>query len=301
MIKRGLKKFYAALLTGIMAVSSMVYVPVAKASEETGFYSDEEVINDEVLEEDENALYAIDADQAVWDVLDIVNEERAKQGLPELVMDASLVNTANIRAQEIVTKFDHERPDGSSCFTAFDDDVFWWACGENIAAGQGSAASVMNAWMNSPGHRANILESGYNCIGIALVYNPNAEYRYYWVQVFGYRDNPEKMFRDGSVHSYIKGICQMPNPDGTGGYLIGIESYDNPNNSYQYEMLILDCTLYAQGKPAWIYSTGKCGAPGNCLWTIWKPKYGYYWTLFRIFDKNGNMLDEACFGFVNAY
>ncbi len=102
-------------------------------------------------------------------------------------------------------------------------------------------------------------------------------------------------------HKNIKGICQMPYDGDGGGYLIGIESYDNPNNSYQYEMLILDCTLYAQGLPAWTYTTGKCGAPGNCLWTVWQPQYGYYWTLFRIFDKDGNMIDEACYGFENVY
>ena len=101
-------------------------------------------------------------------------------------------------------------------------------------------------------------------------------------------------------HKYIKGICQMPYPGEGGGYLIGIESYDNPNNSYQYEMLILDCNLYMQGKDAWVYTTGRCGAKGNCLWTVWQPVYGYYWTLFRIYDSNGKLLDEACYGFENV-
>lgn len=88
---------------------------------------------------------------------------------------------------------------------------------------------------------------------------------------------------------------------GTGsGYLIGVETYDNPNQSYTYEMLILDCTLLAQGKDAWIYSTGRCGvAQGNALWTTWQPQYGYYWTLFRVYDAGGNMIDEACYGFEN--
>ncbi len=103
-------------------------------------------------------------------------------------------------------------------------------------------------------------------------------------------------------HSDIKGICQMPYDGPGGGYLIGIESYDNPNQSYSYEMLILDCTLYAKGLPAWTYTTGKCKvSEGNALWTVWQPEYGYYWTLFRVFDKNGNMVDEECFGFQNIY
>lgn len=103
-----------------------------------------------------------------------------------------------------------------------------------------------------------------------------------------------------SFHPQIKGKCQMPYSGAGGGYLIGVETYENPNQSYTYEMLILDCTLLAQGKDAWIYSTGRCGvAQGNALWTVWQPQYGYYWTLFRIYDADGNMIDEACYGFQN--
>ncbi len=99
-------------------------------------------------------------------------------------------------------------------------------------------------------------------------------------------------------HPFIKGKCQMPNPGG--GYLIGFESFDNPNQSYRYEMLILDCTLLAQDLPAWIYTTGQCVmSEGNALWTVWQPQYGYYWTLFRLYDESGTMIDEACYGFEN--
>lgn len=100
----------------------------------------------------------------------------------------------------------------------------------------------------------------------------------------------------------IKGKCQMPYMGAGGGYLIGVESYENPNQSYQYEMLILDCTLLAEGKNAWVYSTGKFTVTEGCAgWTIWQPQYGYYWTLFRVYDAAGNMIDEACYPFVNAY
>ena len=101
-------------------------------------------------------------------------------------------------------------------------------------------------------------------------------------------------------HSGIKGICQMPYSGEGGGYLIGIESYYNPYNSYQFEILILDCNLYMQGKDAWVYTTGRCGM-SNCLWTVWQPTYGYYWTLFRIYDADGNMIDEQCYGFANIF
>ena len=98
-------------------------------------------------------------------------------------------------------------------------------------------------------------------------------------------------------HPQIKGICQMPYDGPGGGYLIGFESYDN--NNYTYEMLILDCTLLAEGKDAWVYTTGQCHVPDKCFWTIWQPQYGYYWTLFRIYDENGTLLDERCYGFEN--
>ena len=46
--------------------------------------------------------------------------------------------------------------------------------------------------------------------------------------------------------------------------------------------------------------TGKCGvASGKALWVVWQPVYGYYWTLFRVYDKNGNLIDEICYGFEN--
>ena len=99
-------------------------------------------------------------------------------------------------------------------------------------------------------------------------------------------------------HKAIKAVCQMPYD---GGFLVGIESRDNPNNSYKYEMLVLDCNLLVQGDPnPWIYSTGKCGSLDNSLWTLWKPVYGYYWKLFRIYDANDNLIDEVCYGFTNA-
>lgn len=108
-------------------------------------------------------------------------------------------------------------------------------------------------------------------------------------------------FTIGSEHQqYIKGKCQMPYTGPGGGYLIGVESFDNPNQLYQYEMLILDCTLLSQGQPAWVYTTGKNRvSSGNAMWTIWQPQYGYYWTLFRVYDTNGNLLDEQCYGFQN--
>ena len=102
-----------------------------------------------------------------------------------------------------------------------------------------------------------------------------------------------------NYHKAIKGKCQMPYTGEGGGYLIGVESYDNPNQSYRYELLVLDCTLLAQGKDAWIWTTGKCTVPETSFWAVWQPQYGYYWTLFRVYDADGNLIDEECFPFEN--
>ena len=103
-----------------------------------------------------------------------------------------------------------------------------------------------------------------------------------------------------SYHPNIKGKCQMPYEGG--GYLIGVESYDNPDNNYSYELLVLDCTKLASGDPnPWIYTSGQQKVSGNAFWTVWQPQYGYYWTLFRVYDANGNMIDQDCYSFQNAY
>lgn len=119
-------------------------------------------------------------------------------------------------------------------------------------------------------------------------------------RVDGNDESVQEVYTDFAYSPMIKGKCQMPYTGEGGGYLIGVESYENPNQKYQYEMLILDCTLLAQDKPAWVYTTGKCTVDqGNAFWTIWQPLYGYYWTLFRVYDENGTLIDEQCYGFEN--
>lgn len=111
-------------------------------------------------------------------VLEIVNKERKAEGLSALKMDEELLKTANIRVKELTQLFSHDRPDGTSCFTAF---TRGGAIGENIAYGYTSPKAVMKGWMNSSGHKANILSGDYNSIGIGCYYYDGA---YYWVQCF---------------------------------------------------------------------------------------------------------------------
>lgn len=112
-----------------------------------------------------------------YQVLELVNQERAKEGLNPLVMDRDLLSAAMIRAAETNVYFDHTRPNGESCYTACSKMY-----GENIAGGSSTAAGVMNQWMNSPGHRSNILSSGFSTIGIGCFTQGGITF---WVQAFG--------------------------------------------------------------------------------------------------------------------
>lgn len=119
-------------------------------------------------------------------------------------------------------------------------------------------------------------------------------------------DNSETGGGDsGSVDSddvHIIGKCQMPYWGEGGGYLIGVETNKNPDQKLQYELFIMDLTLYAEGKPAWVWSSGKIQvSEGNAFWAIWQPQYGYYLTYFRVYDEDGNLIDDECYGFANAY
>lgn len=124
-----------------------------------------------------------------------------------------------------------------------------------------------------------------------------------YVRVIGNEEKSEIYKSVGVVYkkNLIKDICQMPYEGG--GYLIGFETFDNPNQEYQYEMFVMDLSLLAAGSPTpWVHDTGAITlSGGKTLWTIWQPEYGYYITLFRLMDKDGNILDEVSYGFANAY
>ena len=113
-------------------------------------------------------------------ILRLVNEERAKVGAAPLVYRDDLQKAADIRTSELNTSFSHTRPDGRDCFSVFEDIGFsdYYACGENIAYGYPDARSVMNGWMNSEGHRANILNPNYTGIVVGKDDFLN------WVQLF---------------------------------------------------------------------------------------------------------------------
>lgn len=115
-------------------------------------------------------------------VVELVNAERAKYGLSALTVDAKVQQAALVRAKESAQSFSHTRPNGSSFSTALTEaGVSYRRAGENIAYGQRTPQQVMNAWMNSSGHRANILNEDFTTIGVGYtVINGTA----YWAQLF---------------------------------------------------------------------------------------------------------------------
>lgn len=113
-------------------------------------------------------------------VVTLVNKERAKAGLKPLTVNANLANVALVKAQDMKNNnyFSHNSPTYGSPFDMMKSfGISYRYAGENIAMGQRTPQEVMNAWMNSSGHRANILSANFTQIGVAY-------YNGYWVQEF---------------------------------------------------------------------------------------------------------------------
>ena len=144
-------------------------------------------------------------EQKAQEVFKLVNTERMKAGLQPYKYDLRLEKAAMVRAKEIAVKFSHERPDGRNSSTAVSEAGAGCPSGENIGMGTSSAPEIMQAWMDSPGHKIAILSRSSTHIGVGY-------YEGHWVQVFS--DGPDKkctftidanggIFSDGtSIKSY---------------------------------------------------------------------------------------------------
>jgi hypothetical protein len=116
------------------------------------------------------------------DVLDLVNSERKAAGLKSVKLNDDLNRVAELRAAEIVERWSHTRPNGEEWKTAFaEEGVSASYRGENLAKGQYSADKVVEDWMDSEGHRSNILNKKFTKMGVASVVIDGVTY---WVQVF---------------------------------------------------------------------------------------------------------------------
>ncbi|SCE64725.1 Uncharacterized conserved protein YkwD, contains CAP (CSP/antigen 5/PR1) domain [Micromonospora haikouensis] len=118
------------------------------------------------------------------EVVNLVNAERAKAGCGALKIDDKLMAAAQAHSQDQADhrKMTHDGSDGSDVGERLDRAGYAWrAYGENVAWNQQTPAAVMDAWMNSPGHRANILNCSFTEIGVGVA-NSNGPY---WTQDFG--------------------------------------------------------------------------------------------------------------------
>ena len=146
---------------------------------------DESVPTEEIAAEMENVEAATTTEEnklcvgLAKEIYEETNKERVSAGLPELVWSDELAEAADIRAEEIIGTFSHIRPDGTKCY-ALGDRIH----GENIARGpHASGAEFVQHWMDSPGHRENILRKEFTMMGVGTRYTEMGDTG---VQIFGY-------------------------------------------------------------------------------------------------------------------
>ncbi|MFS1512652.1 stalk domain-containing protein [Chengkuizengella sp. SCS-71B] len=126
-------------------------------------------------------------DEFEFEVFFLTNEQRVNNKLTPLTLNANISNVANIKSKDMLINqyFDHISPTYGSPFDMMKSfGLNYRAAAENIAAGQNTPEKVVNGWMNSSGHRANILSSNYTQIGVGYYYGSNSNYRHYWTQQF---------------------------------------------------------------------------------------------------------------------
>lgn len=184
------RKLLSAALSLVMMASAISSVAVSASAAGSGIDSADYTASGISAKTAETELYGTRASSVqdisitgtdnyeyAFEVLELVNQERQAAGLSPLVMNQSLLDTAMQRAAETSAFFSHSRPDGTSCFSANPLMI-----AENIAAGQRTPEDVMNSWMNSSGHKANILSGRAKTIGIGCF---EIGGYVYWVQCFG--------------------------------------------------------------------------------------------------------------------
>ena len=212
------------------------------------------------------------------EILQLVNKERQSLGRSTLKMDSELQEAAMIRAAEIGLSFDHVRPDDSDWYTVLPSKAY----GENIAYNMAGSAEVMNLWMNSDGHKENIINENFKSIGVGCFKNGSV---YYWVQLFGAKDPTLELSKTGTqTHTYNISIVndnikiyakKVTNPNSTsfmnignkGSYYYGI--YNKATNQIYSVGVASDYTFTSSNTNVIkIYSDGSFNAVGEGIATI---------------------------------
>ena len=173
----------AVIIPGIILDGEYVNPITGRATEKTenNNNNNNTTTNDDItIEED-----VVPTSEALSkDIFDLVNEEREKADLNKLTYNENIQKAADIRAKEIVTEFSHTRPDGTSCTTVIPEEIDYFVTGENIIKADNAIATaenLMNSWMNSQGHKDNILLAGYTSMVVGVYVNNDMTYA---VQIF---------------------------------------------------------------------------------------------------------------------
>ncbi|MCR5156234.1 MAG: CAP domain-containing protein [Butyrivibrio sp.] len=184
---RNVKRILAVVLTGVLTFTLIACGAASNSAidDQAAVRGLDEGVGEIWIDDEAIALAGSAASsQAALDactaVFNLMNQQRAARGLSTLTWSDALTSAAQVRANEIVTTFSHTRPNGSAFWTV-DSNVQY---GENLAKLYQSADSVYTAWMNSPTHAANIMDSGYKTVGIAVCQTGDGSW--YWAQEFGY-------------------------------------------------------------------------------------------------------------------
>ncbi|WP_156291723.1 CAP domain-containing protein [Oceanobacillus salinisoli] len=156
--------------------------PQAPVEEEPAQEQVQQPAQEQAAEDNQSQTQEYELNQFEQEVVDLTNQERAKYGLSPLQVDIELSKVAREKSRDMAVNnyFDHNSPTYGSPFDMMKSyGVSYQTAGENIAKGQRTPAEVVNAWMNSDGHRANILNENFTHIGVGYVEQGN-----HWTQQF---------------------------------------------------------------------------------------------------------------------
>jgi uncharacterized protein YkwD len=166
-------KVTALLLTSVTALTFLTYINennVHAATEIEDTYTD---------------IYTDEYQGVMDEMVMLVNEAREDAGLKPVYEVRILNNAAYERAQETVDAFSHYRRDSSLFNTVLDEyNITYGAAAENLAAGSPTAEETFEQWKESPSHWKSIMNPNYTHIGVAMYYDENSTYGWYWTQLF---------------------------------------------------------------------------------------------------------------------
>jgi len=197
------------------------------------------------------------------EVAELVNLEREIENLHPLIWDDALGTAARGHSSDMaqLNYFSHTSRDGREFYQRITAAGYPYStCGENIAAGYSSPQAVMNGWMNSPGHRANILNSAFCDLGVGYAFGSTSTYGHYWTQDFGRRQGVSVCTLAEYLNRDIDGDGDVDGSD----LAQLIKAYGSEKNELNFDPLcdfIFDWKVDERDLEAWAPYFGHTGCP----------------------------------------